>query len=139
MDKIILNVGGKHYETTTTTLCSISDYFRNLCGPDSQYGKPSDGVYFIDRDPDLFRYVLMFARTSRLPPIVEDLEGLLVEAEYFDYERLVEYLKKDLSKPEWSDANKMVQRCGTLASRRHESEIQLLCDSLRVIVHSMEM
>jgi hypothetical protein len=83
-DDIILNVGGTIYETTLATLRNIGGrFFIELENP---FYKQSNGeIFFIDRDPALFAYILAYARTHRLNKIIEDVEGLLVEAEYYGY------------------------------------------------------
>ena len=126
MAHIILNVGGRRFETSLTTLKTISTYFVNLCDPSSSfYVEPKDGIFFIDREPNQFEHILTFARTNRLPPIVEDVEGLLVEAEYFDYEKLIRYLGHT---PQWV-YNKFVpdefykpDRCSRYVRNQHQSQ-----------------
>ncbi|XP_039161359.1 protein ENDOPLASMIC RETICULUM-ARRESTED PEN3 [Eucalyptus grandis] len=68
-DRIKLNVGGKLFETTASTLRSA--------GPDSllfalssraaQDPDPDPSPIFIDRDPDIFSAILSLLRTDRLP------------------------------------------------------------------------
>ena len=94
MDRIILNVGGTRYETTLTTVRNIGPYFVNLCAPESPFRQQDGNEYFVDRDPDLFKYVLAYARTKRLDRIVHDVQGLLIEAEYFGFDDLITYVKK---------------------------------------------
>lgn len=106
-DRIVLNVGGVRYETSIGTLRNIGSYFVNLCDPHSQfYRQPVDGAYFVDRDPEIFKYVLNFARSKHIPPEV-DYCGLLAEAEFFSYEDLIDYLSthKDdhMTKIQWID------------------------------------
>lgn len=60
-DRIRLNVGGKIFETTVSTLQSA--------GPDSLLAALSNRPepIFIDRDPDVFSVLLSLLRSSRLP------------------------------------------------------------------------
>ena len=65
-NKIILNVGGKRFETSRQTLTSVPDTYlasmfsgRFELAPDAE-----DGSYFIDRDPKHFNLVLNYLRDS---------------------------------------------------------------------------
>lgn len=62
-DRIKLNVGGKLFETTISTLQSG--------GPDSLLStlstRPSHDPVFIDRDPEIFSVLLSLLRSNRLP------------------------------------------------------------------------
>ncbi|KAJ8899864.1 hypothetical protein K2173_019567 [Erythroxylum novogranatense] len=62
-DRIKLNVGGKLFETTVSTLQSG--------GPDSLLAalssRPSNEPVFIDRDPEIFSVLLSLLRSNRLP------------------------------------------------------------------------
>lgn len=65
MDRVRLNVGGKIFETTATTLARA--------GRDSFFGVMIDknwtinpGEYFIDRDPTCFSVLLNLLRTGKL-------------------------------------------------------------------------
>lgn len=65
-DRVKLNVGGKLFETTVSTLQSA--------GPDSLLAALSNRPFhhdsnqiFIDRDPDIFSVLLSLLRTNRLP------------------------------------------------------------------------
>ena len=66
--------------------------------PDHQ--KDNQGNYFIDRDGQLFRYILNHLRTAKvhLPGSEEEKEALLLEAEHFGCEALKEALKKVIDK-----------------------------------------
>eukprot|EP00494_Astrolonche_serrata_P027018 UN27281 len=78
---IKLNVGGTKFETSWDTL-KICNYFQNLLN--KGYKKLNE--YFIDRDPDSFKYILQFLRTKKLPIHTMSAyarETLLEEAKYF--------------------------------------------------------
>ena len=90
-----LNVGGSRY---TTTLSTLTKY------PDSMLGamfsgrhalvQQEDGSYFIDRDGETFRYILMYLRDDRLArAIIPQLDTklqlhLAYDAEYFQVQEL---------------------------------------------------
>ncbi|RIA90695.1 BTB/POZ protein, partial [Glomus cerebriforme] len=66
---IILNVGGIKYETRRSTLTAYPDTFlgtmfanRNL----SLLHPKNENEYFIDRDGNLFRYVMQYYRTGKI-------------------------------------------------------------------------
>ncbi len=96
-DPIInLNVGGVIYTTTHSTLTKypdsmLSKMFTGLL-PSAQ---DSNGNYFIDRDGKLFRYILIFLRSSQLllPDDFQELDLLAAEADFFQILPLIDALK----------------------------------------------
>ncbi len=69
--KVVLDVGGKRFATSKSTLLSHPDTFFTamLC---SEHWKPSeDGSYFIDRSPKHFGRILDYLRSGTL--IIADL------------------------------------------------------------------
>ena len=84
LDRITLNVGGVHYETTRTTLrARPSAYFATI---------PDDAEQaFIDRDGYIFSYILSYLRNGRIvfdvtDPVLSEL--LQLEADFFGMPRL---------------------------------------------------
>lgn len=71
-DRVFLDVGGKHFDTTRSTLTFGSAYFSVLLdGPfDQTRGHTPEKRIFIDRDPDAFTHVLRFLRDNNygIPP-----------------------------------------------------------------------
>ena len=64
-DKIVLNISGKRYICLRSTLEKYPD---TLLGSDEKeffYDDEND-EYFMERDPELFKYILTFYRTGRL-------------------------------------------------------------------------
>ncbi|XP_069462059.1 BTB/POZ domain-containing protein KCTD21 [Ambystoma mexicanum] len=105
-EPITLNVGGKIYTTSMSTLTSY---------PDSMLGamfsgkmptkKDSQGNCFIDRDGKVFRYILNFLRTSHLdlPEDFQEMGLLKREADFYQVQPLMEALLEkevELSKAE---------------------------------------
>ena len=98
---ITLNVGGTRY---TTTLSTLTKY------PDSMLGvmfsgrhdlpQQEDGFYFIDRDGEVFKYILMYLRDSTVAYVQiyqqEEIQQLLVkiEANYYLLPELEEALQQ---------------------------------------------
>eukprot|EP00058_Branchiostoma_floridae_P022230 XP_002607720.1 hypothetical protein BRAFLDRAFT_82833 [Branchiostoma floridae] len=73
-DWVRLNVGGTMFETTRTTLARLNSQFLDrLLAEDSGFSPPADGVYRIDRDPEVFRVLLNFASqiTSKVQSYVK--------------------------------------------------------------------
>ena len=111
--RIVINAGGRVFETSTTTLkLSGAGYFEALLGDTGMQmrgkkrARPGDDApevtgsaeddapsapreIFIDRDPDVFADVLRYMRSDRLPAAAakdEDrLEDLKAEAEFLCY------------------------------------------------------
>ncbi|KAI3929422.1 hypothetical protein MKW92_010449 [Papaver armeniacum] len=76
-DKVRLNVGGKLFETSATTLASArrSSMFRSMFDDEwNLQPREVNQEYFIDRDPDCFSVLLNLLRTGELhvPPHVPD-------------------------------------------------------------------
>jgi len=94
-----LNVGGIRYITTYSTLLSKgnSNFFNSLLSQRMGSTKDETGAWFIDRDGDVFKYILEFFRTGEVD--IEDLEQngitrkrLMREAQFYCLEGLVEML-----------------------------------------------
>lgn len=85
-----LNVGGRVFVTTKETL---TDMGGNMLAVMIEHPNPAQVVdehYFIDRDPDTFRWILNYLRGSRVLPPKNSVEMLLLkeEAEYFAMDEL---------------------------------------------------
>lgn len=86
-----LNVGGHVYWTTQDTLTSRGP---NMLSAMIQHPKPGsliEDAYFIDRDPETFRWILNYLRGSRTLPKKHSPEMYLLkeEAEFFAMDDLV--------------------------------------------------
>lgn len=101
-DWLLLNVGGKHFATTRTTLRTKepnSMLARMIASEDSDLLCPSSvdnhGAFLIDRSPVYFEPILNYLRHGQL--ILDETisqEGVLEEAKFFGMDRLVELLEK---------------------------------------------
>ena len=116
--RIVINAGGRVFETSTTTLkLSGAGYFEALLGDTGtqmrgkKRARPGDDApevtgsaedddapsapreIFIDRDPDVFADVLRYMRANRLPAAAaadaHRLQDLRTEAEFLCYEALI--------------------------------------------------
>lgn len=98
IDVVDLNVGGTTYSAARKILLKDSrsrlhDWFKvgrendGLC-------KDGRGFYFIDRDGQLFRFILDFLRNDRLllPDGFSERQRLLCEAQYYKLQGLIESL-----------------------------------------------
>jgi hypothetical protein len=104
--KVKLNVGGKHFETTIETLTKYNDginsYFKALFSRQWQLEKDAkDDSIFIDRDGVLFDYILQYLRTGKIAiDLFSDLlrRDLMIEAQFYDLNILVNILNTNQSK-----------------------------------------
>jgi len=101
-EQIILNVGGKLFTTSLSTLRSVrGTFFEKMFRKGANTTASADGKYFIDRDPSTFGYVLDYLRSGDLLIKSEDKNmrmQVLDDAEYFQLpEELKSYLR-------WSSA-----------------------------------
>ncbi|XP_042190366.1 BTB/POZ domain-containing protein KCTD21-like [Callorhinchus milii] len=93
---VTLNVGGRLYSTSLTTL---TRYPESMLGSMFSGAMPtssdSQGNYFIDRDGEMFRYILNFLRNSHLdlPVDFQELDLLKREADFFQIQPLLELLQ----------------------------------------------
>ncbi|XP_072030476.1 BTB/POZ domain-containing protein KCTD6-like [Amphiura filiformis] len=91
---VSLNVGGRIYTTTSTTLQRYNSKFSRMFGPGGLHGSMHDdhGNCFIDRDGDVFRHILNFLRTSELvlPDDFKELDLLEREAKFYQIKELVD-------------------------------------------------
>ncbi|XP_070571149.1 BTB/POZ domain-containing protein KCTD6-like [Ptychodera flava] len=97
-DEIVnLNVGGTLYTTTRSTLTRHAD---SMLGAMFSGRIPSlrdsDGNYFIDRNGDMFKYILEFLRNSslHLPEDFKNLAALSAEADFYQIKELIPILSK---------------------------------------------
>ncbi|XP_065195579.1 BTB/POZ domain-containing protein KCTD5-like [Sycon ciliatum] len=118
-----LNVGGKLFMTTRSTLCKREDSFLSrLCQDDPGLPtyKDENGAYLIDRDPDYFSPILNYLRHGKL--CVNEgvsMHAILEEAEFYNIASLVTLVKQQLDEPKSEDEEKtMVYR--VLSCRERE-------------------
>ena len=101
MAPLSLHVGEKHFKVAEDDI-KESGYFQSLLV--SNFGDPYQeaGSIFVNRDGDLFVHILRFLRNLVLPLFydhssgIHDLvlyEQLLAEAQFFQIDKLEEYLK----------------------------------------------
>src|SRR4051812_39923088 len=64
-DKIRVNVGGKRFETLSSTLLMEKDtFFHHMLS--RKFKSEEEGEYFIDRDPKWFQAILNFLRKKKV-------------------------------------------------------------------------
>ncbi|CAF5106223.1 unnamed protein product, partial [Rotaria sp. Silwood1] len=93
-----LNVGGENFSTKVETLTHEKNtFFTALFSQQCQIkGDPNDGSIFIDRNGEIFYYILEYFRTNMVPNnVMKDetlLNSLFIEAEYFRLHSLMDRL-----------------------------------------------
>lgn len=98
---IELNVGGRHFITTLTTLLKDPDsMLSSMFSGRHRIETDREGRYFVDRDGEIFHIILEYLRNDELSltedPILNS--NLLREARYFQLSSLVHILEKKLRK-----------------------------------------
>ena len=102
-DIVKLNVGGTIYTTSRSTLTQYSDSMLGaMFGGKLPFenSKDSEGNYFIDRDGDLFKYILNFLRGSKLvlPNNFQDTEAFRHEIDFFQIRPLIDAFDEYMSR-----------------------------------------
>jgi|SRR6218665_1144323 len=100
-DAVRLNVGGVLYTTTRSTLLRYPNSMLGaMFNGSMSTSVDENGYYFIDRDGQIFRYILNFLRSSQLslPADFENLDLLAVEADFYQLEPLINCVNKMLAK-----------------------------------------
>lgn len=151
--RIVLNVGGELFQTTSQVLCSADSVLRDWVETNFQ-GTPrdDDGNPFINRDPIIFRVFLNFLRGYRLELNPELTAQLCEDAVYFRCKELLSFLASDekmfLPGPGVAadgksfTTTKMMALCGTefLSSGCHKVtfKVEKLPPLLAIVVLSAE-
>ena len=96
-DWVKLNVGGKIFWTTKTTLQSEPDsmFAKMFSGEVAPGTKDEKGAYLLDQNPKYFEPILDYLRTRELinDPNVS-MDGVLAVAQFFGIQSLVKIIKK---------------------------------------------
>jgi hypothetical protein len=106
--KVKLNVGGEHFDTTMETLTKYSEgttsYFKVLFSRQWELEKdPKDERIFIDRDGYLFGHVLQYLRTGKIAIDSDNSllrRDLIIEAQFYIIDSLVDLLNTNQPKRE---------------------------------------
>ncbi|RIA92087.1 BTB/POZ protein [Glomus cerebriforme] len=110
---VTLNVGGVLYTTTKNTLLKQESFFSGLFSGNFSTTLDDKNNIFIDRNGELFKYVLEFLRNNTLPKrILIDkalLEDLLQEAEFYCIEDLVFEIKSKLNSEQINQDTKKIR------------------------------
>ncbi|KAJ5076463.1 hypothetical protein M0811_06463 [Anaeramoeba ignava] len=97
---IKINVGGKIFETLTTTLSKWKNSkFEEIITNQKQFPIINDGIIFFDRNPKYFEIILDYLRTSKItiPTKLNNKEGLeilLEESKYYSIHSLTQLLNE---------------------------------------------
>eukprot|EP00981_Chlorochromonas_danica_P013883 scaffold7012_cov166-Ochromonas_danica.AAC.7 len=86
---ITINVGGQIFETTVEVL-TVDPYslLATICRIKPLITPLPDGTFYFDRDWWLFRHILSFLRSRKLPNELDTLKELYKEASYYRLESL---------------------------------------------------
>uniref|UniRef100_A0A671SH41 BTB/POZ domain-containing protein KCTD9 n=1 Tax=Sinocyclocheilus anshuiensis TaxID=1608454 RepID=A0A671SH41_9TELE len=113
-DWITLNVGGRRFTTTRSTLVKEPEsMLAHMFKDKDVWGNKQDeqGAYLIDRSPDYFEPILNYLRHGQL--IINDginLLGVLEEARFFGIERLAEQLEGVIKNSQPPDDHSPISR-----------------------------
>ena len=101
-DIIRLNVGGQLFDTSIETFKKFGpNLFTQLLSGEGTFTKTPDGCFFFDRDGVHFRHILNYMRNGNIPDYIahQHKKELLLEAEYYGLDSLVDYLRKGDAAP----------------------------------------
>mmetsp|Transcript_18286 Transcript_18286/g.42979 ORF Transcript_18286/g.42979 Transcript_18286/m.42979 type:complete len:263 (+) Transcript_18286:132-920(+) len=131
-DRIVLNVGGNRFETTTATLRAHSPtFFSALVSENFRSSLDSQGVYFIDRDGEAFKPLLQFMRNGNLiiPPTVSTAE-VMAEAQFYGLQAAVDLLSAPiLAQPKLRTAEDGFYLCTTCETMDDKTEAVCFLES----------
>ncbi|XP_002733127.3 BTB/POZ domain-containing protein KCTD6-like [Saccoglossus kowalevskii] len=134
-DEIVnLNVGGKLYSTTRSTLTRYPDTMLGAMFSGRMPSlKDAQGNYFIDRNGDMFKYILEFLRNGSiiLPEDFKEFTALSVEVDFYQVAELTECLAEMMVKH--SDENSSLVEEFIEVELQHESSPSLTiyaCDDI---------
>jgi len=120
-DWVTLNVGGRLFSTTRSTLCQEAESMLARMFDDHTWRSHRDkqGAFLIDRSPEYFAPLLHYLRTQTL--LLDDglnVEAVLQEAAFFGLQTIVEPLKQMVER-------RRVQRETSVLSRKEFLSILL--------------
>jgi hypothetical protein len=99
----VLLFQGVKYLTTEQTLCGgRENFFSGLLSGNLPALRDDDGFFFVDRNGELFRYVLEFLRTGRLKVPSELLDDVHAEAAFYSVD-LRDFSLSDVALARWLD------------------------------------
>eukprot|EP01133_Synstelium_polycarpum_P011992 gene11992-14008_t len=102
---VTLNVGGRMFSTTRSTLLKDKDsMLAKMFGESWDSTKDSNGSYLIDRSPEYFAPIINFLRCGNL--VIDDglnIEGVYHEARFFNITAMVEKLSVMVERKNQSD------------------------------------
>ena len=106
-----LNVGGTVYWTTTDTLSARGDNMLTVMLKHPNPAQMIGDAYFIDRDPVVFRWLMLYFRGSNILPLRNstDLWLLMEEAEFFSVDDLSTRIQHILSPSFKKNDNVMIR------------------------------
>ncbi|XP_053574088.1 BTB/POZ domain-containing protein KCTD9 [Bombina bombina] len=114
-DWLTLNVGGRYFTTTRSTLVSKEpdSMLSHMFSDRDAWGNKKDlrGAFLIDRSPEYFEPILNYLRHGQL--IVNDgvnLLGVLEEAKFFGIDSLIEHLELAIKNSQPPDDHSPISR-----------------------------
>ncbi|KAE8619104.1 hypothetical protein XENTR_v10009606 [Xenopus tropicalis] len=114
-DWLTLNVGGRYFTTTRSTLVSKEpdSMLSHMFSDRDAWGNKRDhtGAFLIDRSPEYFEPILNYLRHGQL--IVNDgvnLLGVLEEAKFFGIDSLIEHLELAIKNSQPADDHSPISR-----------------------------
>ena len=90
VDRVVVDVGGTRFSTSTSTLTASSSYFQRLF---SDRWASSDDECFLDGDPEPFAILLSYMRRGHLDLPESLAQRVLLEAEFLGVDSLLVEVK----------------------------------------------
>ena len=91
VDRVVVDVGGTRFSTSTSTLTASSSYFQRLFS--DRWASSSDDECFLDGDPEPFAILLSYMRRGHLDLPEALAQRVLLEAEFLGVDSLLVEVK----------------------------------------------
>lgn len=138
-----LNVGGKFFQTSKSTLTKYDGMFRAMFETSIPLATDDTGAVFIDRDPFHFRYILNYMRDGfvEFPDSTKEIREIQNEAQHYLLDGLVALCLTEIEQIEGEEENPQIDDDDDDKEEYEESEDETLrlSDDFTMIQNDAEL